>query len=541
MLPRRVICGLAWSFLLLSCSLAAAQSAPSATRWPFRSPASGSSADTADTIFDQNIIPGVSQIIEGTLSPDTYIVGPGDEFLVTIWGKRNEHFRALVTPEGKLLIPQISEIPVAGLTITALRERLASEITRYFFDVRVEVTLIQLRRFQVYVLGDVDRPGPYAAHAVARVSQMITRAGGLLPGASARAIEIIRDGHVSETADLVRFTQEGALDRNPYVRDGDVVLVRRQTAMVTIEGAVWAPGRYELLQEDTVATLIRLARGTKPGAHLRDVELIRFNEDQLTTSRRMIDLSDSTGSGWRQPLRPDDRVFIRAIPEWHEKRSVIVRGEVRYPGRYVIDQDSTWLTDVITQAGDFTHESSLFESYVVRRDTTVTRDPEYERLKMVLVADMTPTEYEYFKMKAREQPGVMAVDFPRLFNDQDRSEDIVLKSGDEIVIAQNRETVTVTGQVASPGAVIYDPVLTVDDYIAKVGGFGWNARRGKMRVIKAKTGEWVWARDVKQLGPGDTIWVPEKPHRDWWSIFLQGVTTASQIATLIFIVDSISK
>jgi protein involved in polysaccharide export with SLBB domain len=157
------------------------------------------------------------------------------------------------------------------------------------------------------------------------------------------------------------------------------------------------------------------------------------------------------------------------------------------------------------------------------------------------VEEMTPDEYAFFKMKARERPGQMTINFRQLFENGDLTEDVLLKSGDQIVILKDRETIKISGAVASPGAIIYNPGFTIETYIERAGGYGWNARKNKTRVIKAQTGAWVWAKDVQSLGPGDTIWVPEKPYRDWWSLFLQGLSTMGQIATIILVVDTVSK
>lgn len=541
---------LAWCVVFLSSGLAAGQTGPSAVRWPFQLPVAGASASgaaSADSALNDILSPqnppilSVDQLLQGTLSSEEYIVGPGDGFLINIWGRRNDRFPATITPEGKLIIPQVGELAVAGLTLQQLRDHLAAELKRYFFDIRVTATLIQLRSFQTYVLGEVNRPGVYAARAVDRVSQLIAKAGGLRIGASARAVQIQRDGKVVGGADLLRFNQEAVLSDNPFVKDGDVLFVPHQTASVSVFGAVWEAGSYELRAGDTVRELIRLAKGLKPEALRAQVELVRFTPDHLSTHRSFLDLSDTTGQGWQTPLQPDDRLFVRSIPKWNEKQAVIVIGEARFPGVYVIQQDSTTLTEIIDRVGGFTPEASLIASYVLRQDTTVTIDREFERLKLVPVADMTPGEYEYFKMKSRERPGVMAVNFKRLFNDHDRTENITLKDGDRVVIPKNFETINVSGQVAAPGAVIFDPGLRVNDYIVRAGGFAWNARRGKTRVIKARTGEWLWAKDVQRLDPGDTIWVPERPYHDWWNIVIQSMAVAGQAATVYLLFDTVIR
>ena len=497
-------------------------------------------AQTADSTRVDFLL-DTGQVIEGTLSPDEYIVGPGDRFLITIWGKRPEHFQSIITPEGKLLIPQITEIQVDGLTISGLRERLAEEMTKYFFDIRVDATLVKLRRFQVYVLGDVKRPGGYPAQAVDRVSRLIAASGGLLENASSRSIEILRDGMLADEADLVRFVVEGSLENNPFVRDGDIIFVPPQISSVTVYGRVRSPGTYELRDGDTLESMVQLAKGLRPEALLSDVELIRFNGDNITTSTRILDLRNASSTDWQMRLEPDDRIFVRAIPDWHESHSVTISGEVRFPGKYVIEKDSTTLTFVVELAGGFTEDASLFQSYVTRSSSNMTLDREFERLNKMPVTDMIPTEYEYFKMKSRTRPGVMVVDFQRLFENGDQTEELLLENGDNIVIARNQETVVVTGQVAVPGAIMHGVDLSVDDYIERAGGYAWNARKDKTRVIRAKTGEWLWADRVSDLGPGDTIWVPEKPYRDWWSIFLQGMTTAGQVATVLLLINNIGS
>lgn len=509
------------------------------TRLPFRA-APDTMATRLQTFDPTGPVLGVSQIMEGVLS-DSYIVGPGDGFLITIWGTRNESFETTVTPEGKLFIPQITEIPVAGLTLAAFHDTLSVEMGKFFFAARVSATLVRLRQFQVHVLGRVLNPGSYPAHAVTRAQEVIRLAGGLLDEASLRRIQVKRQDQVTESIDLLRFNRSGEKRFNPYVQDGDVIIVPQQADSVMTLGAVWVPGRYEFREDDTIKTLIELAQGFKPEAYREVVELIRFSEDGLTTTKTMLDLRDTTSTAWHMPLKSDDQIFVRSIPRWREKHRVTVLGEVQYPGVYFIDQHVTTLKDIVTITGGFTNDVSLAESFIIRSDKQVTVDPEYERLKLVQVEDMTSDEYGYFKMKARERPGRMRIDFQQLFENDSAIENIILKGGDVVTISKDRETIMLSGAVTSPGAIIFDPRLTIENYIERAGGFGWNARKNKTRVIKAQTGAWIWAKEAKTLGPGDTIWVPEKPNRDWLSIFFQGLATAGQIATIILVVDTVSK
>ncbi len=91
------------------------------------------------------------------------------------------------------------------------------------------------------------------------------------------------------------------------------------------------------------------------------------------------------------------------------------------------------------------------------------------------------------------------------------------------------------GQVVNPGKIIYDSTLTIKDYIKLAGGFGWRALENDVRIIKAKTGEWVEAdENVKVLRPGDTIWVPEDPPGpEFWDVFTDVLTVLAQLAAIV--------
>ncbi|MEZ4653874.1 MAG: SLBB domain-containing protein [Candidatus Eisenbacteria bacterium] len=236
-------------------------------------------------------------------------------------------------------------------------------------------------------------------------------------------------------------------------------------------------------------------------------------------------------------IEASDLVFVRVVPEERLRPLVDVRGEVEYPGSYPIVEGETRITEVIAWAGGFTPEAFLQESQLIRRESLRLEDREFERLRNIPVADMKPDEYEYFKVRSRETPGLMVVDFHQLFIQRDLTQDLLLRRGDIINIATRRDFVSVLGLVADPGNIPYERGLTVKEYIERSGGYAERADRGKTRVIRAGTGEWIPGADVKDLGPGDTVWVPEKPDRDWWGGFKDVVSVTTQILTIYLIAE----
>ncbi|HEY6437085.1 MAG TPA: SLBB domain-containing protein, partial [Ignavibacteriaceae bacterium] len=197
-------------------------------------------------------------------------------------------------------------------------------------------------------------------------------------------------------------------------------------------------------------------------------------------------------------------------------------------------KNETTLKDIIEVAGGFLPEASLTEASVTRIMDVKETDPEYERLKTIPIENMTEDEYDYYKAKSRQQSGTVVVDFVKLFIEDDLNENIILRKNDLILIPEKKDYIIMLGQVVNPGKIIYDSTLTINDYIELAGGFGWRAQEGDVRVIKAKTGEWVEASDIKILGPGDTIWIPENPPGpEFWVVFTDILTILAQVAAIV--------
>jgi hypothetical protein len=126
------------------------------------------------------------------------------------------------------------------------------------------------------------------------------------------------------------------------------------------------------------------------------------------------------------------------------------------------------------------------------------------------------------------------VDFVDLFVNDNLNENITLNKNDIIKIPEKKNYIIMLGQLNMPGKIIFKPELSVNDYINLAGGFGWRAIEDEVRVIRAKTGEWLDAEDVEKLDPGDTIWVPEEPPGPkFWEVFMDGLTVVAQLAAIV--------
>lgn len=408
---------------------------------------------------------------------------------------------------------------------------------------------VPLAKKKVKVEGEVYRPFIFELKpgAEERLSDVIHFAGGLTDLAYRKKIEISRlenDGH--RRLIYVNFDAIAAGDSTEdlILHNQDRIKVYSKLEQihqrtVSIYGEIRRPGKYRLEDNMHLSDLILKAGNLTRKAYTLEAEIAKVDPGQPTRFVKVnldevFNASDHTDI----LLEEDDQVFIRQIPEWEVGLMVEVRGEVKFPGKYSIVKDSTRLSEIIHRAGGFTEEAFLQEAYVIRPGTRPHFDKEFERLKAMRREEMTDLEYQYFVMKQNsENVDRVVVNFEKLFYQNDLSEDIILEDGDIIVIPKKPKVVTVTGQVAKPGGVPFQPGASLDYYVSKAGGPTWDANTGKTKIIKV-TGEVLNDEDVKEFMPGDIIWVPRKEDKSIWPVILQSITVTAQLASIYLIIDT---
>jgi len=372
-------------------------------------------------------------------------------------------------------------------------------------------------------------------------SEYMTR--GEKKGSSKRAIWIER-GDETIDVDLLMFEKSGVLDANPYVAGGDHIHVPQYQGDLYITGEVNDGGIYEFKEGDRIADLVDFGGGLTAIADTSSATLVRFSEDGSDLVNIRIDLYDAIIKNPDSPsyrLSESDRLFVQTKYRFKVLANVRVEGQVKFPGEYAIIPHETKLTDVIRLAGDFTDVSNLEEARIIRPVTSSMRDLEYSRLQMMLVADMTEEEYEYFKHRSRVPQGLISLDFVKLFKEGDVSYDMFLEDGDQIFIPMKRELVNVLGAVQEPGFVRVSPGQPMEYYVNLAGGYNWNAKKRSIRVIKARTGQRLRSDKNVIIEGGDTIHVPEKAPIDYWQVFLDTTQLFANMATLVIIARNLSN
>jgi protein involved in polysaccharide export with SLBB domain len=482
--------------------------------------------------------PGLGAL-EGTVGAGDYILGPGDVLLVGFWGGANRTETVTVNPDGDALVAPVGPLHVAGLTLAMARNLITESLSVYYKPGVLSVSLVSLRRFRVHVVGMVLQPGALEANAVTRVSQAVSDAGGLAEGASQRGIRVSRGGDTLRV-DLTRYLLLGDNATNPFLSDGDVVYVPPRSEMVYVYGSVYRQGGYEFVDGEAVLDLVDLAGGLRPEAFTDSMEIERFDSLDPGRSETFFVSGDSDVLTSLR-LRPGDRVFVRAIEDWHRDAKVTVEGEVRYPGIYVIDDGAETLSQVIARAGGLTDKASLAEARLMRNAYALTDFPvEADAETLKGAGDiLSDKDRKLAWTLSREPKGAVSVNFEDVFGGKGRL-DPVLYDGDVISIPEAFTAVRVSGQVKNPGLVAFKPGAPYSYYVKQVGGFASGADVRGMRIVTAESGQMIKTGSAR-IRPGDIIWVPTKTDRSWWDVTKDVIQVVAQMATIYIVADQIAS
>jgi protein involved in polysaccharide export with SLBB domain len=238
-------------------------------------------------------------------------------------------------------------------------------------------------------------------------------------------------------------------------------------------------------------------------------------------------------SGESNPvLRDGDRVYVSYVPGYHALEQASISGEVASPGVYPLRTGQTRLSELVASAGGFLPRADLTTIRVYRNTpTTSETDVEFERLSRLSRSEMTSSEYEVLRTKLAGRREDFRVDWKRLRESPEL--DLILRDRDIVRVDPLIASVRVEGEVRRPGIVQYDDRRSIHDYVQLAGGYSERAARGKVRITRAVTGQTLRASDVREVAPGDLIWVPERADVSVWQHLATLVGVAAQVATLV--------
>lgn len=260
--------------------------------------------------------------------PDDYIIGPGDELRVQMFGKENASYKLKVNRDGSVEFPKLGPINVAGLSFDKAREALQSRISEQFIGIESAISMGALRTMQIFVMGDAYQPGAYNVNALTTVSQALQVAGGIDTVGSLRKIQVKRAGQVVQNVDLYKMLIWGDTQQDVRLRAGDTIFIPAKGTEVSITGLVKRPGIYELTGPAAISSVLSVAGGLKADA-LREVTVTRRGQNGM----QVFNLTLGNGRDNAFSIRDGDQ--IEAKPTTTEfSQAIAVRGAVVREGAY---------------------------------------------------------------------------------------------------------------------------------------------------------------------------------------------------------------
>lgn len=470
-------------------------------------------------------------LADAPIDPRAYILGPGDRLSISEWGMVNGSRVVTVSPEGDVLVPGAGVTHVGGLTLDVGRAQLESFVRAQIRNSRVAVQLVGVRRFKVYVVGSVLKPQAIRATATLRVAEVIERAGGFSAEGARRGILLRHADSTSQRVDLVAFSRVGRLDANPYVREGDVVLVPPRDASVLIEGAVGHTGTYDLMPDDTVGDLLALAAGALEGSELSRLEYYRFEGGDRPTGPFYLDATTPEGRGFR--LHDGDRFYLRRSSEWKRNVTAQIDGEVLFPGPYALRPGET-LRDVLLRAGGFTPSADSSAISLERQNLPTSATDETYAMERIDQTQLRDEDIAYWRLLRASRTGLRPINLAT----RPRDSDVILMSGDHILVPRRASQVRVMGEVRFPGLQDFHPASTVNSYVQLAGGFTGKADTGHLRLSRLRAWHTFHASGDDLVEDGDVIWVTERPRGKSWVFIRDTVGVLAQLATVYLVIHN---
>lgn len=312
---------------------------------------------------------------ENAAVPDTYLVGRGDQLLINFYGKESASYEVIVDREGRINIPDLSPVQVAGLTFAEVKELIKVKVEQEIIGVKAFVSLGKLRSIRILVLGEAYKPGSYSVSSLTTVSHALFVSGGVSDIASLRNIQVKRGGKVVTNFDLYDLLIRGDSSNDIILKPGDVVFIPSVGEQVTVDGLVKRPAIFELKKGETAEQLLKMAGGIKPNAYAKSVIVERFNNQHkevlsVDFSKEQVNYIPKDG----------DRIRFSAIGEQYQT-SISLIGAVVRPGNYQWYKGKR-ISDILGSVrGDLLPQADLDYALVVR-ETNVNGDIEIHQFDL---------------------------------------------------------------------------------------------------------------------------------------------------------------
>lgn len=390
-------------------------------------------------------------------TPGSYVLGPGDELIIDVWGVNEATIRQTVTNDGKIYISQVGPVELSGLTITEATSRLKKVLSQKYSlsgansASKLSITLGNIRTIQVNIMGEVLVPGTYRLSSLSTVFHALYMAGGVSQIGSLRNIQISRSGKVISSADIYKYIFEGNDGGNISLKDGDAIIVPPYSSLVEIKGGIKRPMLYETYENEPLQDVLNYAGGFVSNAHRDEVTIERVGADEGS----VFTIPASSFATFKMKDGDIITVFENNQKDIYNNR-VEIKGSVLRPGVYALDGDIGTVRQLVNHAGGLLDDAFMSRAQIIRE-------------------------------KADRSLEVKAIAIAAIMNGS--APDVALRKNDVVVVSNNTEIdikgdLTINGFVLNPGDYQYADGMTVEDLILLAGGLSDGAKSARVDVSR---------------------------------------------------------
>ncbi len=498
--------------------------------------------------FGQELITGKASydIAESSgLVPADYIVGSGDELQISLWGSVDADLRVMVDRSGRISIPRVGTIMVAGVRYADLTDVISRRVGQVFRNYQISVSLGQIRSVRVYVTGYVKRPGVYTVGGLSSVVNALMRSGGPASAGSLRSIELRRGKETVTRYDLYDLLLKGDRSADRVVQNGDVIHVGPIGPQVALVGSVNRPAIFEMNSGEKIADIVAMAGGFTAVADRSRLAIERLDDRSKTRITQLSlpeDNAQAPGSG--DVLRAFSAVDATQ-PVARQNKRVRIEGEVLKPGEYVLPPGVTTRM-VVGLAGGLTPNAYVYGTEFTRESVRVAQQQSYDRAlrdmetefarasatQRAISADeaatfeqrSTATSRLIDKLRQVRPTGRIVL---QLAPDASTIPDLPIEDGDRVYVPARPTTVSVFGSVFNSGAFLLEPGKTLGEFLDLAGGPTRGSDPGATFVLRPNGSVLSQLQRSSFFGlvggvtkvkaePGDTVFVPEMMNKTTW-------------------------
>lgn len=499
---------------------------------------------------------------ETTAAPEDYRINPGDQIRIGLTGSvQTSNLVLTVDAEGRVFIPRVGAVRVAGVRYGDLQEQIAAAVSRQYRSFRVAVSIARLHGITVYVTGFATQPGSYTVTSLSTVVNAVLAAGGPSAGGSFRSIQVRRGGRLVSDFDLYDLLLKGDKSSDVLLQNGDVLFIAPAGAQVAVIGSVNTEAIFEARARETLNDMLIYAGGVSTVAD--DSRLL------------VLDSLGTTGTGFQQltPAEVRTRPALRgqvvrvlsgidiARPLQQQPVLVTLSGEVTKPGRYYVPA-GTPLSSVVAQAGGLTPQAYAFGAVFTRDSLRQQQRLSYDRavrdVDFLLTAqplttatssnELSPVRLAEVRsvvtqLEQRKPEGRLVLDLAA--DAAALPGDVVLENNDLVFVPSRPVSVGVFGSVPSPASFQFRPAARLGDYLERAGGVQKIGDRKNLFVVRANgtvvSRSGFHGNLLKQPAlPGDLLFVPIDAGRgEFWarlrditSVLFSGAVSAAAVAAV---------